>query len=95
MIRMFFKLDWVLVCVSALLFLVGLLARYSLSAAGGTNYFLKQSLFAILAFGTMFFVGSLDYRYIQKYSTALYFATIATLFLVLLFGTTVNGTDRG
>jgi len=29
---------------------------------------------------------------VQKYSTTLYFVTIAVLFLVLLFGTTVNGT---
>lgn len=92
MIRMFFKLDWVIITTAALLLLVGLLVLYSLSASGGTNFFFKQSLFAVLGIGVMFFMASLDYRYVQKYSTMLYFITIAALFSVLLFGVTVNGT---
>lgn len=92
MLRTFFKLDWVIISVAALLLLVSLLALYSLSAAGGVNYFLKQLLFALFGFLVMFFVASLDYRYVQKYSTTLYFLTIAVLSLVLLFGTTVHGT---
>ena len=92
MTRLFFKLDWVLIAAVALLLLVSLLALYSLSAAGGTNYFLKQTLFSILGLGVIFFTASLDFRYIQKYSTFLYFVTMAILLLVLLFGTTVNGT---
>lgn len=92
MFRALFKLDWVLICVVLFLLSVGLLVLYSLSAAGGVNYFLKQLIFALLGLGAMFFMASVDYRYIQKYSTALYFATILILFLVLVFGTTVNGT---
>ncbi len=90
--RALFKLDWVLLSVVALLLGMGLLALYSLSAAGGVNYFLKQLIFSLLGVGVMFFVASLDYRYIQKYSTALYFITIIVLFLVLVLGTTVRGT---
>jgi rod shape determining protein RodA len=56
------------------------------------NYFLKQLIFALLGLVVMFFVATFDYRYVQKYSTTLYFGTILALFLVLLFGTTVNGT---
>ncbi len=89
---MFFKLDFVLIAAVALLLLVSLLALYSLSAAGGTNYFLRQAVFSLLGFGVMLFTATLDYRYIQKYSTFLYFTTLLVLFLVLLFGTTVNGT---
>lgn len=92
MIRMFFKLDWVIITTAALLLLVGLLVLYSLSASGGTNFFFKQSLFALLGIGVMFFMASLDYRYVQKYSTTLYFVTIAALLSVLFFGVTVNGT---
>ena len=92
MFRTLFKLDFVIIAVVALLLLVSLLALYSLSAAGGTNYFLKQAIFALVGFGVMLFVASLDYHYIQKYSTLLYFATVGILLLVLLFGTTVNGT---
>ncbi len=92
MVRLFFKLDWVMICVVALLLLVGLLVLYSLSASGGTNYFLKQSIFAVLGLCVLFFMATLDYRYIQRLSTTLYFITIAVLLLVLVFGTTVNGT---
>ncbi len=92
MFRMFFKLDWVIISVTALLLLVGLLALYSISAAGGVNYFLKQLIYSLLGFGVMFFMASLDYRYVQKYSTPLYFLIILVLFLVLIFGTTVRGT---
>lgn len=92
MLRMLYKFDWILVCVIALLLLVGLLALYSLSASGGTDYFLKQSIFAGLGLVVMLFVASLDYRHIQKYSTTLYFLTAAVLLGVLFFGTTVRGT---
>ena len=81
-----------MICVVALLLLVGLLVLYSLSASGGTNYFLKQSIFAVLGLCVLFFMATLDYRYIQRLSTTLYFITIAVLLLVLVFGTTVNGT---
>lgn len=92
MFRMLFKLDWVLIFVVLFLLSVGLLALYSLSAAGGVDYFLKQLIFSLLGLGVMLLVAGTDYHYIQKYSTALYFVTIGVLFLVLLFGTTVNGT---
>ena len=92
MLRMLHKFDWILICVIALLLLVGLLALYSLSASGGTDYFLKQSVFAGLGLAVMFFMASLDYRHIQKYSTTLYFVTAVVLIGVLYFGTTVRGT---
>ncbi len=72
---------------------VGLLALYSLSSTGeGVNYFLRQSLFASVGLGLMLFAASLDYRHIARYSTTLYFTTMALLLIVLLFGTTVRGT---
>ena len=92
MARTIFQLDLVLICVTVLLLSVGLLSLYSLSSSGGVNYFLKQSIFAVLGLGAMFFAASTDYRHLQKYSTALYFATASVLLGVLLFGTTVNGT---
>ncbi|PIX90419.1 MAG: rod shape-determining protein RodA [Candidatus Moranbacteria bacterium CG_4_10_14_3_um_filter_45_9] len=90
--RFFFKFDFVLVAVTLLLLGVSLLTLYSLSVASGVDYFLKQTVFAIFGLVSMFLVGFLDYRHIQKYSTALYFLTIFILSLVLLFGTTVRGT---
>lgn len=92
MFRLFLKLDSITVVVTALLLLVSLLTLYSLSAASGANYFFKQAIFSFVGLLVMFFVATLDYRHIQRYSTLLYFATVGLLMSVLLFGTTVNGT---
>lgn len=92
MFRSFFKFDWILLSATLLLLSVGLLTLYSLSSSGGVDYFLKQSIFAVLSLGTLLFAATLDYRHVAKYSTALYFVTLISLFLVLLFGTTVRGT---
>lgn len=92
MLRTFFKFDWLLVAMTLLLLGVSLLALYSLSAAGGTDYFFKQAVFAVIGLSGMVFAATLDYRHIEKYSTALYFITLVLLLLVLLFGTTVRGT---
>lgn len=92
MIRTFLKLDWVLVAVAVLIIFVGLLSLYSLSSSGGVNYFFKQAIFSLLGLGSVFFLASTDYRSLQRYSTTLYFGTASVLVLVLLFGTTVNGT---
>lgn len=92
MLRTFFKLDWMLVAVIVLLLGVSLLALYSLSTAGGVDYFFRQLVFSGLGVSLMLFAAFLDYRHIEKYSTALYFITLVILFVVLLFGTTVRGT---
>jgi rod shape determining protein RodA len=92
MLRTLFKLDWVLIAIVLLLLSVGLLALYSLSAAGGTNYFFKQLIFAVLGLVVMFFTAFSDYRHIEKYSTALYFLMFGVLLVVLFFGATSRGT---
>ena len=92
MFRTFFKFDGVLIAATVLLLGVSLLALYSLSVANTTDYFFRQSIFAVLGLAGMFFIALSDYRHIEKYSTLLYFATILILFFVLLFGTAVRGT---
>ena len=92
MFRTFFKFDWILVAVTVLLLGVSLLTLSSLSVAGNVDYFLKQLIFVLLGLGIMLFTAFLDYRHIEKYSTALYFITAIILFSVLLFGASVRGT---
>ena len=92
MFRTFFKFDWILVAVTVLLLGVSLLTLSSLSVAGDVDYFLKQLIFVLLGLGIMLFTAFLDYRHIEKYSTALYFITAIILFSVLLFGASVRGT---
>src|SRR3989344_1757194 len=92
MLRTFFKFDWILVAVTVLLLGVSLLTLSSLSVAGNVDYFLKLLIFVLLGLGIMLFTAFLDYRHIEKYSTALYFITAIILFSVLLFGASVRGT---
>ena len=92
MFRFFQKIDWVLFFSVTLILGVSLLVLYSLSSSGGVDYFLRQLIFAGLGLMVLFFVATMDYHHIAKYSTALYFGTIALLLGVLLFGITVRGT---
>lgn len=92
MLRTFFKFDWMLIAVVLLLLGVSLLTLYGMSVPAGADYFLKQLVFSGLGLSIMIFAAFLDYRHIEKYSTALYFITMTALLAVLLFGTTVRGT---
>jgi len=91
-LRLFSKFDFSLIAITSLLVAVSLLVLYSLSITSGADYFLKQCLFATAGFFVLVFVAFFDYRYIQRYSTLLYFGTMAVLLGVLVFGTTVRGT---
>lgn len=100
--RTFFKLDWILITAVALLLGIGLLTLYSLSQGSADSgvtlaqsggFFLRQSIYALLGFIGLFFCASLDYRHIQRYSTPLYFLTIGVLMAVLVWGSTVRGTE--
>lgn len=88
-----FQFDWILFAAMLLLLGVSLLSLYSLSSGGGTNYFLKQLVFAIIGVGIMFLVAFLDYRHIERASTPLYFGTLFILGTLLLVGSTVRGTS--
>ncbi len=93
MSRRLFQFDWVLFSAMLLLIGISLLILSSLSSSGGTNYFLKQGIFAALGIGVMFFVAFLDYRHIERASTPLYFAMLGVLGVLLVVGSTVRGTS--
>lgn len=93
--RNFLKLDWVLGAAIALLLGVGMLALYSVSFSGNTlmtDHFYRQLEAAAVGIFLMLAFSFFDYRVLSAYSTKLYFAMLAILFLVLIFGTTVRGT---
>jgi rod shape determining protein RodA len=92
--RTFLKLDWILLTAVLLLLGIGLLALYSISSSGwqGGGFFVRQCIYASVGFFLLFFLASVDYRHIQRYSTPLYFATLGVLAAVLLWGSTVRGT---
>ena len=88
-----FRFDWVLFSATLLLMGISGLILYSFSLNGGTNYFLKQSLFSAIGLGAMFLVSFMDYRHIERASTPLYFVTLTILTVLLLVGSTIRGTS--
>jgi len=94
--RRFYEFDWLLVSSALFLLGMGLLSLYSLSPVGewswGGNFFLRQAVFGSIGIMVMFFVASIDYRHIGRFSTPLYFLSAAALLLVVIFGRTVRGT---
>jgi rod shape determining protein RodA len=95
-VRRFLEFDWLLFLSSLFLLGMGLLSLYSLSPVGewswGGSFFLRQVLFGSLGVLAMFFVASIDYRHIGRFSTPLYFLSLGALLLVVVFGRTVRGT---
>lgn len=92
----FLKLDWVLLAAVVLLLGIGLLALYSLSSAvggEGLSIFWKQAIYIALGISALFFFVFSDYQYLKSYSTAIYFATLFLLVVVLLWGSVIRGTS--
>lgn len=88
----FRKLDWALMGVMSLLLLLSLIMLFSISSAGGADYFTRQAVAVVLGVGIYFFVATWDYTHIERYSTWIYFLTLLVLLGVLIFGVTVRGT---
>jgi rod shape determining protein RodA len=67
------------------------------SASNGVSgnpylYLKKQVVFMIVGLAAAFFIIRFDYTQLEKYSNYLYFASLAILIIVLLFGKEVRGT---
>lgn len=88
----FRKLDWALMGTLTFLLSLSLIMLFSISSAGGTDYFTRQAVAVALGVGIFFFVATWDYTHIERYSTLIYFGTLLVLTGVLLFGVTVRGT---
>lgn len=95
MLRRILRLDWILSVTTLLLLGVGLLALYGISSAGwqGGGFFVRQSVFAVIGLGILAVFVFADYRHIVRLSTPVYFVTLGSLFVVLVFGATARGTS--
>jgi rod shape determining protein RodA len=91
----FFKLDWVILIVIVLLLAISYLALYSVSRGDSgidLGNFRKQLISGVIGIAVMFSIAFFDYRALSFFSSKLYFVTVAILFAVLFFGTTIRGT---
>lgn len=98
MIRSFFKLDWILIITAILLLGLSLAILYPISSLGGElnkekDNFFRQVVFIGIGLVVFLIFAFSDYRNWRTASSYLFFLSVFSLFLVLLFGKTIRGTS--
>lgn len=88
---LFESVDFLLLSVTLVLLTAGLLAIFSATYSGGTDYFSKQLTFALLGVVLMLFVSYIPPRIISKFSYIIYGISLVLLVLVLIFGKKISG----
>lgn len=83
-----FKIDYILLICLFLFFITSIISIYSIDKA----LVFKQSIWYIIGFILAIIIFFIDSKYIYKYSIYFYIIGIIFLMLVLLFGSTINGT---
>ena len=98
--RLLTHMNWGLVFLTFILFLVGVLNLYSASAfmseegLAMTAFYQKQLIWGAMGFGGLLITLFIDYRHIKSLAWPLFIAAIILLVLVPLIGTKVYGARR-
>jgi len=98
--RLIFHINWGLVSLTAILFLVGVVNLYSASTlrvAAGTEldaFFNKQLLWGAAGLCAMTFVVLVDYRHFKAISWPIFFLSLLLLLGVSVAGKTIYGAKR-
>ena len=86
--------DFILGAAVFLLLLMSITTLYGMAAgAVAGSFFLKQLIYVVLGLGIVVVLTLSDYRHLQKYSTPIYFITLAVLVWTLVFGENIRGTS--
>ncbi len=87
------KYDLTLLIATILMVSIGIIAIFSATYGNtsGTDFYLKQMIFAIIGLIMMIAISFLPPKYFSKFAYASYGLSILLLILVLLFGKTING----
>lgn len=85
--------DILLFILTVAIIAIGIIAIYSATYGntGGTEYYMKQMIFAIFGIIFMILISYIPPRYIGAISYYLYSFSIILLIAVLMFGKTING----
>ncbi|MCX6160643.1 MAG: rod shape-determining protein RodA [Ignavibacteriae bacterium] len=95
--KLFSKFDIVLFTAALMLTGIGIFAIYSathgssLGNTSGTDYYLKQLVFALIGIVMVVVISYIPPKYISRLSYIIYIFAIFLLVLVLIFGKTING----
>lgn len=93
---MLWRTDWLLLGSLLSLTVIGLLMVYSIGASndvGSLLQFKKQVVAVVVGFIAMVLLAVLDYRQIKSLGLVIYALGLASLISVLVFGSTIRGTQ--
>lgn len=93
-------LDWSVVLVLGALSVVSVVMVLSAThgprtTTNDTYFMVRQAVFVVLGFGTMVAIAAIDYRRWREWWPFVYGGGIASLVLVMMFGISAKGTQRG
>ncbi len=92
--RLWKSYDGLLGVSALLLLLISITILYGMAAGQVSgSFFQKQVIYIVLGLGVVLVLTFSDYRYLQRYSTLIYFATLGVLVITLLFGQNIRGTS--
>ena len=86
------KLNMTIILCLFLFFIISILSVYSFSTYLSKELVIKQIIFYLLGGLTIFFSYKKDIKNILKYKYFIYGINVLALFLVLIFGKSINGT---
>ena len=91
--KFFEKFDITLFLSVTALIIIGIFAIYSATQSStlASDYYLKQSIFAVIGLIIAVIVMYIPPRYISSMTIYLYILSVILLILVLVFGKTING----
>ena len=87
----FERIDILLVALTLGILSCGLLAVFSATYSGGTEYFSRQLWFGMLGITLMMVISLIPPRFISRASYLLYGLSLVLLVLVLIFGKRISG----
>jgi rod shape determining protein RodA len=95
MLRLLFRIDWVLVIPTILVSIMGIITLVSFHIHSvqivTVGLIIKHSISIVLGIFIAFLLSNIDYRGLSTLIRPLFFVIIGLLVLVLLIGNTVNG----
>lgn len=98
--RLLIHMNWVLLGLAALLFLVGVMNLYSASGyrleegVNVSSFYQKQLIWGLMGFAGMITFMLFDYRHLQTLAWPLFFLTVLLLVAVPFVGKTIYGARR-
>lgn len=91
-LRLFLRIDYLLLLLALVLSLIGALGAYSAETPGGPeNTFVRQLVWIGLGLCVCLAVAAVDYHLLTDYAFLLYIGAILMLLAVLLFGVEIHG----